>query len=323
LKALVTGAGGFLGSRVVCVLLQRGHAVRALLRPSSGEPPAGWRGRAEIVRADLRAPGPAEGLFDGVDVLVHLAAASRGSAEAQFTSGVVGTEKLLDAMGRAGSTRRLVLASSFSVYDWSAAKHRLTEDTPVEPMPYERDGYAIAKIWQERVVRRLAEENRWTLTVLRPGFIYGPGGPQVGGAGLSLGRVFLVIAPFSRLPLTHVENCAAAFADATERGVAGTFNIVDDERISAWRYAGRFLGDSGTTIRLPVPYALGLAAAHAAKIASRLLFPPNGGKLPGILIPRHYRARFKPLRFDNLRAKQTLGWSCKALFASSGEGAVN
>jgi len=318
----VTGAGGFLGSCVVTALLERGHAVRALLRPSSGEPPARWQGRAEIVRADLRAPEPADELFDGVDVLVHLAAATRGSAEAQFTSGVVGTERLLEGMRRAGSTSRLVLASSFSVYDWSAAKDRLTEDTPVEPMPYERDAYAIAKIWQERVVRRLTEENRWTLTVLRPGFIYGPGRAEVGGAGLRLGPVFLVIAPLSRLPLTHVENCAAAFADAAERGAAGTFNIIDDERISAWRCAGRFIGNSRTALRVPVPYALGLAAAHAAKVTSRLLFPPSGGKLPSILIPRHYRARFKPLRFDNLRAKEALGWSCKALFAAEGD-AVN
>ncbi|MGH7864644.1 MAG: NAD-dependent epimerase/dehydratase family protein, partial [Candidatus Binataceae bacterium] len=132
MKTLVTGAGGFLGARVVSALLEREHAVRALLRPASGEPPTEWRGRAEIVRTDLRAPGTLDKLFDGVDVLVHLAAMVRGTPEAQFASTVVGTEKLLESMRRAGSTRRLVLASSLSVYDWTAAKKDLTEDSPLE-----------------------------------------------------------------------------------------------------------------------------------------------------------------------------------------------
>jgi UDP-glucose 4-epimerase len=278
--------------------------------------PADRFGRAEIVRADLRAATALERLFDGVDVLVHLAAIVRGTPEAQFVGTVVCTEKLLEGMRRAGSTRRVVLASSFSVYDWTAAKKNLTEDSSLESRPYERDGYAVAKIWQEHVVRRLAEECGWTLTVLRPGFIYGPGAAPVAGAGMKLGGVFFVVAPFARLPLTHVDNCAAAFADAAEKGAMGTVNIVDDERVSAWHYAGRLLGSSHDSLRLPVPYLAGLAIAHAAETTSRILFPPKGGKLPGILIPRRYRARFKPLRFDNRRAKEVLDWTCKGLFAT-------
>jgi len=314
LKTLVTGANGFLGSHVVSALLQRGHTVRALLRPTSGNPPAKWRGQAEIVRADLRAPQALDKLFDNIDVLVHIAAMMRGTPEAKFAGTVVGTEKLLECMRRAGQTRRLVLASSFSVYDWTAAKKSLTEDSLIESKPFERDGYAVAKIWQERLTRRMAEENGWTLTVLRPGFIYGAGGVEVAGAGMRAGSVFLVIAPFACPPLTHVENCAAAFADAAEKGAPGTFNIVDDERISAWRYAGRLLKNSKHSLRVPIPYHAGLAAAYLAKATSRLLFPPKGGKLPSILIPRRYRARFRPLQFDNRRAKETLGWTCKPLF---------
>jgi nucleoside-diphosphate-sugar epimerase len=317
-RALVTGAGGFLGARVVSALLERGHAVRALLRPAAAEAPAQWRGRAEIVRADLRAPSALEKLFDGVDVLVHLAACMGGTPEAQFAGTVVGTENLLQGMCRAQSARRIVLASSLSVYDWTAANGRLSEESPLEARPYERDGYAVAKLWQERVVRRLASENRWTLTVLRPGVIYGPGASASAGAvgAIDLGAVCLVVGPFAHLPLTHVENCAAAFADAAENAAEGTFNIVDDERISAWRYTGRLYGSARRVLRLPLPYRVGLAIAHAAEAASRVLFPPKGGKLPGILIPRRYRARFKPLRIDNRRAKEMLGWKCRPLFAT-------
>jgi len=312
---LVTGAGGFLGTRVVSKLLERGHAVRAVVRPTYEWAPPEWREGAEIVRADLREDSALERIFFGVDVLVHLAATMRGTPELQFAGTVTGTERLLEGMRRASSTRRVVLASSFSVYDRTSVKQRLTEDSSLESRPYERDGYAIAKIWQERVARRYAEDNGWTLTVLRPGFIYGPGASPVACAGRKIGDVFLVVGPFTRLALTHVDNCAAAFADAVEKRAAGTFNIVDDEQVTSWRYDGRLLRDSRHCSRLAFPYSGGLAIAYAAQITSRILFPPKGGKLPGMLIPRRYRAGFKPLEFDNRRAKDVLGWKCKDYFS--------
>ncbi len=311
MKVLVTGAGGFLGSRVVTELLERGHAVRAIVRPASRSTPEEWRGRAEIVRADLRAAPALDSYFDGVDALVHLAATVRGSDGAQFVGSAVCTEKLLEAMHRAGATKHVVLAGSCSVYNWTAAQGTLTEESPMEARPYDCDGYTVAKVWQERVARRLAEENNWTLAVLRPGLIYGPGAAPAGGGGIQFGKVLLVVAPFSRLRLTHVENCAAAFADAAEKMVSGTFNIVDDELVTAWRYADRLPGHS---IRVPFPYVGGLAIAYLAKFTSRVLFPPKGGKLPGILIPSHFRARFKPFKYDTQKAKKVLGWKCRAVF---------
>jgi nucleoside-diphosphate-sugar epimerase len=313
LKVLVTGAGGFLGSRVVARLLDRGHAVRAIIRPASKAEPEAWQGRAEVVRADLRDATAMEAYFEGVDALIHLAATVRGSAEAQFVGSAVCTERLLEGMRRAGSTKHVVLAGSCSVYDWTAAHGTLDEDSPLESRPYHCDGYTVAKVWQERVARRIAEEERWTLAVLRPGLIYGPGAVPAGGAGIRIGSIQLVIAPFSRLRLTHVDNCAAAFANAAEKAVSGTFNIVDDEMVSAWRYAGRLPGHS---FRVPFPYIAGLGVAYLAKLTSRILFPPKGGKLPGLLIPSHFRARFKPFRYDTRKAKEILDWKCEPFFES-------
>src|SRR5262249_21360703 len=114
LNVLVTGAGGFLGRHVVAALLDRGHRIRGLIRPAARVAHIDWAGRVDVYRADLRAPGTLEAAFDGVDVLVHLAARVGGSDAAQMADTVVGTERLLEAM--AGSaTRKLVLASTFSV----------------------------------------------------------------------------------------------------------------------------------------------------------------------------------------------------------------
>src|SRR5713226_8719931 len=98
MKILVTGANGFIGRHVVAALLARGHQVVALVRPAARVDDLGWPPSLEVFRADLRSSGQLESAFDRVDVLVHLAGAVSGEADAQFAANVVGTERLLAAM---------------------------------------------------------------------------------------------------------------------------------------------------------------------------------------------------------------------------------
>ncbi len=311
MKVLVTGANGFLGRRVVRALLARGHEVRAMVRPAAGVEDLAWPPAVEVFRADLRG-SPLEAAFEGVDVLVHLAAAVSGGEDAQFAASVGGTERLLGAMARA-RTRRIVFCSSFSVYDWSRIDGTLDEDSPLEAAPelYERDGYAIAKTWQERVVREAAARNGWELVVLRPGWIWGRDHGYLFGLGQQLGSVHLVFGPTTRLPLTHVENCADLFALCVDSAAATgrTYNVVDSDEVRIWPYLGEHLRRSGRSeLRIPIPYALGLATARLAQATSRWIFHGKG-KLPGVLVPRRFEARFKPLRFPSERVRRELGWT--------------
>jgi UDP-glucose 4-epimerase len=312
LRVLVTGANGFLGRHVVAELLRRGHSVRAMVRPAAkvDAQRLGWDGEVELFRADLRASRELPAAFEGVDALVHLAAAVTGGEEVQFAASVVGTERLLAAMATSRCDR-LVLASSFSVYDWSAIRGSLTEDSPLEADLYSRDGYAVAKFWQEKVARRLAEEHRWRLTVLRPGFIWGRGNEYLFGIGQTAGPVEVVIGPTRRMPLTHVENCADAFATATERdaAVGQTFNVIDGHNASVWRYAGEYHRRSGVRRRrVPVPYWLGMLGTRVIQRTSKVIFRGKG-KLPSLFVPCRFEARFKPLRFPNDRLRDVLGWT--------------
>lgn len=310
MRVLVTGANGFLGRHVVEALLGRGRTVRALVRPATSLAGLGWGERVEIARADLRAARDLAPAFEGVDAVVHLAAAVTGDEDLQFQSTVVGTERLLDAMART-PTKRIVLASSYSVYDWSAIRGELTEVSPLEADLYTRDGYAIAKVWQERIARRAAEKHGLALTVLRPGFIWGRGNENLAGIGQDSGSLHLVFGPVRRMPLTHVVNCADAFAAALdgEASVGETFNVVDDDGPTVWTYAGEWLRRSGVGgLRVPVPYWLGMGTAVAARFVSRTIYRGKG-KLPGILTPCKYEARFKPLRFPNRRLRETIGWT--------------
>jgi UDP-glucose 4-epimerase len=315
-KLLITGANGFLGRSVVAAALHGGHDVRAMVRPAADTDRCGWPGQVDVFRADLRSADDLPRAFEGVDALVHLAACVAGSEEQQFQSTVVGTERLLSAMA-ASSTRRLVLASSFYVYDWSRVRRVLTEDSPVEADPYRRDGYTIAKVWQERVTRQFAQRCGWQLTVLRPGFIWGPGNEWIARLGQVAGRRHIVVGGRSLGALTHVENCAAFFVRAAECDAAAgeTLNVFDGHQIRVWRYAGEYLRRTGTPgRRILVPYWLGISAARCARFVSRCAFGERG-KLPSLLTPRLFEARFKPLQFPNHKLVRVLGRGALLSFA--------
>lgn len=311
MNALVTGANGFLGRHTVARLLERGHRVRAMVRPASRVEHLGWPEEVEIHRADLRVSADLERAFDSVDVLIHLAACVSGDEDVQFQSSVIGTERLLDAMARS-ATRRIVFASSIVVYDWSRAAGRVDDSSPTADRGiYERDGYDVAKLWQEKVVRRRAEQHGWELTVLRPGFIWGRSNEYLYGIGRSIGPVHVVVGPLNRLPTTHVENCADCFVACAESPHAAghTFNVVDGEGEVNWRYMLQWVRHTGSWgLPVPVPYRLGLGFTRLARFTSKLLFRGKG-KLPGILVPAQFEAQFKPLRFSDRRLREVVGWT--------------
>jgi len=309
MKALVTGANGFLGRRVVEALLARGFEVRAMVRPAATLEEIDWPASVEIFRADLRASHELQRAFDGVDVLLHLAAVVSGGEDAQFAGTVVGTERLLDAM-TTSTCRRLVLCSTLSVYDYSSTRRTLDEDSPVHQASdvYARDGYTISKWWQERVTRCFVEKYSWDLTILRPGFIWGRDHGYLAAMGQRLGRHHLVVGPLTRIPMTHVENCADVFAlAATDPRARGQIlNVIDGPGERIWSYVSDYMrGSCQPGWRVPVPYCL---AILAARLAFATVFR-CATKVPSILVPRRLESRLKPLRFENRRLREILDWT--------------
>jgi nucleoside-diphosphate-sugar epimerase len=304
LRVLVTGGGGFLGGGVVRALLDRSHQVRALLR-SSGPPDTAGRD-VEAVRADLRIDELAPAV-EGTDVVVHVAAGTKGGEAQQFASTVVGTERLVAAMVRA-QARHLVLASSFTVYDWEAPRETLDEETPLVADPTPRGAYTAAKLWQERVARRTCADAGIALTVLRPGVIWGPGNEHPAGITAKFGNVQVVVGLRARLPLTYVVNCANAFADAAEaRHPAGeTFNVVDDEGVPTWRFVGEVIRRTGVGRRVPVPYGLAHAAVRGLRFIDQRWLEGRA-LLPSVLDEPRFVARFRPLRYSNAKLRR-FGW---------------
>jgi nucleoside-diphosphate-sugar epimerase len=248
-----------------------------------------------------------EGLDDavrGFDAVVHCAAAMGGSAEEQRASTVTGTRNLVAAMG-AASVTRIVHVSSFAVYDYTAlrAGDVLTEDTPIDADGRARGPYVSAKREQENIVTGASSGTQWT--IMRPGLVFGPGRTWFYHLGMQLSRrLWVSLAGAGVLPLTHVENCAAAIVAALEQpGAIGTMlNVVDDNLPTRRSYLG-WLGarQAPRPLVIDVPWS---ALSGASRIASMAVDAP-----PGTLHPAVLAARCKPLRYDNTMLKRVLSWA--------------
>jgi len=89
-RVLVTGATGFLGSRLTRRLVEDGYAVKALVRVRSDFRLLKNLG-VEIAFGDL-GDGPAVAAsISGIDIVVHAGAGTRGSAEDSDTATILGT----------------------------------------------------------------------------------------------------------------------------------------------------------------------------------------------------------------------------------------
>ncbi len=317
LRLYVTGATGFLGSVVVETARARGHEVVAVVRPASRSGALG--DGVTPARIDLRSRAGLVDSLDGVDSVIHLAAAKSGDFPTQFAGTVVATENLLEAMVTA-QVSQLVGISTFSVYDYRAlaSGSLLDEQSPIDPTPAGRDEYARTKLVQEQLYRQFAAGNgsgRRRTVILRPGMIYGPDNLWHALLGAELGPRFLRIGSRAVLPMTYVENCAEAIILAAERlaepssPVDGeVINIVDDDLPTQADYAEAVATRTEVPPSITVPWPAIRTASEALAVVNRTLLSGRA-KFPGIAVPDRLYARFKPLRYTNAKAKRLLDWS--------------
>jgi nucleoside-diphosphate-sugar epimerase len=312
MELFVSGAGGFLGNHVVTCALERGHTVRAQVRPANDGSKLPWASGAgvRLERLDLRHRRGLADALRGCDAVLHLAATKSGDLYDQLGGTVLGTENLLAAMEQS-RVQRIIAVSSFAVYDYRRIPvlSVLDELSPLEAHPEDRDEYTQTKLLQERMIQTYAQERGWPWTILRPGVVYGRNNLWTSRLGVQLSSTLWVrTGAFARVPLTYVENCAEAIVMAAEspNAVGKVFNVVDDEAPTQRAYA-RMLQELQPGARIvPVP---GIRwVARAAAIVNRLAFDGRA-KLPGMIVPAKIDAMVKPLRFSNQRLRENVGWA--------------
>ena len=305
--ALVTGAAGFLGRRLVARLRAEGRSVRVLVR----RPVAAYTQDPGIqtVIGDLGDPRIVDHAVRGAGVVYHVGAAMRGGPR-DFEAGTVwGTRNVVDACLKHGS-RRLVYVSSMSVFDHAgrAADAVMTEASAYEPHPEWRGAYTQTKLNAERHVRDAVERHGLPAVMLRPGQIFGPGAEKVtpnGVIGLA-GRWVAVGSGAQTLPLVYIDDVVDALVQAADapQAVGRVFNIVDTSAVTQEAYlqrAQRKLG--GELKRLRVPTWTFLLLGWGVELLGKLL----KREVP---LTRYRVRSLRPLaNFDTTAAREQLGWT--------------
>lgn len=265
--------------------------------------------RIELEPADLTNATDCETLLADCEIVYHVAAGLSGCPSSLILNSVVPTRSLFHAAADQGC-RRAVLVSSLGVYGPQHLRRGavLDEDCPIDDAPHLRDAYTYSKILQEEVARDVAAERELPLTVLRPGVIYGDErGVLTHRIGLHFGDWLLRMGGRQRIPLTYVDNCAAAVVQAgLVEGVDGqTINIVDDE-LPTGREIIRRYRRSGRKLRvIGVPqFAIGWLARMNETYSNW-----TESQIPEVLTRHRVQAMWKSLRYSNERARRLLNWT--------------
>jgi UDP-glucose 4-epimerase len=245
MKVLVTGGAGFIGSHLAARLVADGHEVRVLDNFSTGSRTnlADLGDSVELVEGDMQSYERAHNAVQGCEVIFHQAALPSVPRSIQdpltsHTTNVVGTLNLLLA-ARDSEVRRLVYASSSSIYGADPSLPKQEDQAPLPISPY-----AVAKLASEGYCRSFSEVYGLETVALRYFNVFGPGQDPLSQYAAVIPR-FITALLAGKQPLvfgdgeqsrdfTYIDNVVEAnMLAATAPEVAGQrFNIACEKRIS-------------------------------------------------------------------------------------------
>ena len=267
-KVLITGASGFIGSRLRDELLASGSDVVAIRRPGS---PAATAGRS--VEADYAQVSDLERIIgeEKPDYVLHVAGVTKGNSYEDFRLGnVMPTRNLLTAVCREHpDTKRFVLVSSLSSYGPSATSAPHREENPPRPIEH----YGQSKLEAERVVEEESANVPWT--IVRPSGVYGPGDVDYFNLFKSAMRGWNVFFGNRNrcMSIIYVDDCVRGtlMAAQHENSVGKGYFLTNDEQVTWEQFQSEVLRVVDRRVRtLDLPEQLVSIAALGGELASRI-----------------------------------------------------
>ena len=230
MKAFVTGGTGFIGSRVVKRLRDRGDEVVVLAR--SPEKAAGLD--AEVVQGDLCDTDAIRRAMEGCEAAFHIAADYRvgmpkSKRESMYDSNVRGTERVLDAAADAG-VAKIVYVSTVNAF--GNTNGQIVDETYSRD---ESDGYVSYYDETKYLAHKLAKDRAAAgapVVIVQPGVVYGPGDQAIIGQFIdqaSKGKMPAKAFPDMGITAVFVDDVADGIMLAHAKGEPGESYVLGGE----------------------------------------------------------------------------------------------
>lgn len=277
MKALVTGANGFIGTFLVEELLKDDHEVRCLVLQGESVKSLD-ESSVQIFFGDVTRIDTLQAPLDGVDYIFHLAAVKNAWEEVTYRQvNLVGTKNVLDVAERvAPELKRLIFVSTLAAAGPSSDGRAITEDDVCRPL----GSYGKTKLEAEQYL--MSHRDRVPITIVRLTAAYGPRNEGVSLMGWLLtmaerGWVFQVGKNGQMASPVHVLDVVRGLILAAQHPssagqiyfLAGPENLTLREITSLcfdiWDKKGRIF---------PVPRTLAKTALDVAKLYRRVIGRP-------------------------------------------------
>lgn len=306
MSALVTGAGGFVGSAVVRALLDAGYPVRAMVRGETE--PANLAGLdVEIVRGDLTDPPSLWRAIQGCRYVLHVAADYRLWARDPrelYRNNYDGTVNVMRAAVATG-VERVVYTSSVATLGVRADGRPADERTPagIDEMI---GHYKRSKFRAEQAVRALVREEPLPAVIVNPSAPVGPRDVKPTPTGRMIADAAAGAMPAfvdTGLNIVHVDDVARGHVLALTQGEVGERYILGGEDMSLRAILETVAALAGRRPpRWRLPHGLVLPVASLAETWARL-----SGRPPRLTVDGLRMAR-KCMYFSSAKAERALGY---------------
>jgi nucleoside-diphosphate-sugar epimerase len=311
MKALVTGAAGFLGGHLVDMLLERGDEVRAMARAGEDLSYLRTLPNVEIVYGDLTDEESLRQAVQGVQRVYNVAAKTGpwGLEEVYRAINVQGLASLVNVAMQAG-VQRIVHTSSITVYG-HFLQGIVTEDHPyhAEDNPYSR-----SKIAGEKLIADLVKDRGAPVVIVRPGWIYGPRDNASFARYVSLvesGKFFFFGSGKNIVPIVYVRDVAQGLIKAGDAGdevIGRAYTLADDRRVTQAEYLNTIADALNVPhIRLSVPFWPLYAAGRSAELLWQALGRRKAAPPPLTTYGVTLQGRDQQFSID--RARRELGYA--------------
>lgn len=296
MRALITGASGFVGSTLAEELIRRGVDVQALMRRTSSRTNLGG---AKIipVEGDLRNAESLSAAVKDVDVIYHVAGVvAARNRDDFFSANAAGTRNLVEAAKKGGNRlQRFVYVSSLAAAGPSVPERARREHEDCRPVSH----YGASKLGGEQEV--LGARAELPVTIIRPPAVYGPRDRGVFTFFQMIQRGLLPLLGMQnpdprRYSFVHVDDLVQgiALAGAAKDLSSGEVFYISGDGEFSWEQAMRLMAKGMNKrvapLRLPIPLMRGAGAICSA-------FSLASGKV-------------LPFSLDKVKEIAALAWTC-------------